>query len=260
MFSVKWLWLLLVAGFLIATQSDVLHRILQNRGLAGPHGPIQDLDGEKTSLPHLPTASSQRPYRLEEWQTKPGALITLSNRDGKQITASVGSIRDGQVALMTPEGVFKYDVAKLSAESRKVVRELDRLRNLPRPLPLPLTAVMQGLFSPPRIPCPLTVVTHPGSGHYYLKLIDQQTGNTCLTFFIRGGDSSSRMLVPAGTYELRYAVGKDWYGPERLFGEETAFYMADSDLILRDGKGDRVEIILGKADALNARRVRGWSF
>ena len=45
-------------------------------------------------------------------------------------------------------------------------------------------------------------------------------------FFIRGGDTFDTE-VPLGTYSIKYAAGRTWYGPQCLFGVETIFKKAD---------------------------------
>jgi hypothetical protein len=65
----------------------------------------------------------------------------------------------------------------------------------------------------------LTVITS-GEDAYYVKLIDPSDQRMILAFFIRPGKTAV-VPVPPGVYELRYAAGTVWYGPEHLFGDET---------------------------------------
>ena len=62
--------------------------------------------------------------------------------------------------------------------------------------------------------------------HYFIKLVDVTTGKPALICFIRSGCNAT-VDVPPGTYEIRYASGKTWYGEERLFGPETSYSKAD---------------------------------
>lgn len=71
----------------------------------------------------------------------------------------------------------------------------------------------------------LSINASSGS-HYYIKLVDVATGNPVLVCFIRAGCNAT-IDVPPGTYEIRYATGKTWYGSDRLFGPETAYSKAD---------------------------------
>jgi hypothetical protein len=71
---------------------------------------------------------------------------------------------------------------------------------------------------------PLLVKTRPGRD-YYMVLADAETGSAALAAYIKGGDFF-RVLVPPGTYHVRFAYGLGWQGAERLFGpgDETGFY------------------------------------
>jgi len=61
---------------------------------------------------------------------------------------------------------------------------------------------------------------------YYIKLINIKTDKTAMTMFIRTGESLD-ILVPLGSYELRYACGENWYGEEYLFGKNTTYFKTD---------------------------------
>lgn len=63
---------------------------------------------------------------------------------------------------------------------------------------------------------PLLVKTPPGQDHV-LTLIAVDTGEAALAAYIRGG-AFFRVLVPPGTYRLRFASGEVWQGEEALFG------------------------------------------
>lgn len=67
---------------------------------------------------------------------------------------------------------------------------------------------------------PLQVKTPPGPD-YHLTLIDTQTGSAALAAYIEGG-AFFRVLVPPGTFRLRFATGRDWQGEDVLFGEGEA--------------------------------------
>lgn len=75
---------------------------------------------------------------------------------------------------------------------------------------------------------PLKIITSPGgSNHYFVKIVDKSTNQELGSYFIRSGGVLD-IKVPLGTYEIRYATGTQWYGPDYLFGPETAYSKADS--------------------------------
>ncbi|MEP2029070.1 MAG: hypothetical protein ABJI96_10245 [Paracoccaceae bacterium] len=63
---------------------------------------------------------------------------------------------------------------------------------------------------------PLQVKTKAGQD-YFLKLIDDETRQDALAAYITGG-AFFKVLVPPGTYVLRFATGKFWEGEEGLIG------------------------------------------
>lgn len=61
---------------------------------------------------------------------------------------------------------------------------------------------------------------------FYIKLVDLRNGRPVMTAYIQSGQSI-RVNIPLGTFELRYASGREWYGQKHLFGPETAYAKAD---------------------------------
>jgi len=63
---------------------------------------------------------------------------------------------------------------------------------------------------------PLVVKSRPGAD-YVVVLVDTKTGVDALSAYIVGGEPF-RVLVPPGTFLLRFTYGTDWTGEDRLFG------------------------------------------
>lgn len=75
---------------------------------------------------------------------------------------------------------------------------------------------------------PLRIKTSPNGGyHYFVKLVSTTGHQELGSYFIRSGEILE-IEVPVGTYEIKYASGKQWYGTGYLFGPETAYSKADS--------------------------------
>lgn len=72
---------------------------------------------------------------------------------------------------------------------------------------------------------PLTIITR-GNLHNFVKIYNWQTNVVVATAFIRAGEVGS-INVPLGSYCIKFAAGKIWYGEQYLFGPETAFSSAD---------------------------------
>ena len=67
---------------------------------------------------------------------------------------------------------------------------------------------------------PLQIKT-PDGQDYFLTLIDQQTREEALAAYIVGG-AFFKVLVPPGTYVLRFSTGDVWQGEGRLFGADES--------------------------------------
>ena len=74
--------------------------------------------------------------------------------------------------------------------------------------------------------CDFTLRTNRSSGDLYVRLVGTkgyEKGRTLYTAFVRSG-TSLRVKLAEGDYELRYAMGENWYGTQYLFGPKTTFH------------------------------------
>ena len=76
---------------------------------------------------------------------------------------------------------------------------------------------------------PFTVKTSADDADYFVKLVNKETGQVDYEYYINTGDTLD-VEVALGTYTLKYASGETWYGPEHLFGPDTAYYAGGEDL------------------------------
>jgi hypothetical protein len=63
--------------------------------------------------------------------------------------------------------------------------------------------------------------------HYFVQLLDWESNQVITTALIQAGEMVE-MLVPFGTYKLRYAVGTEWYGENEMFGSEEMYEMTEA--------------------------------
>lgn len=121
--------------------------------------------------------------------------------------------------------------------------QVDANNNAPQfdqpPISLPSTGPMHNFRDRNRdlVLGPLKIITANGGPNYYVKVIPQE-GTPVFVLFIRSGESAS-VELPLGTYELRYAAGELWYGETYLFGPDTVYRRADSQLRF-EIEGDKV--------------------
>jgi len=84
---------------------------------------------------------------------------------------------------------------------------------------------------------PFQIKTSSGN-NYLVKLENFSTGSNVLDIFVRSG-VSVEVDVPLGTYIVKYASGKTWYGYDHYFGPQTVYSKADSLFNFRI-EGDKV--------------------
>ena len=63
---------------------------------------------------------------------------------------------------------------------------------------------------------PFDIQTSAGSD-YYIKLVDAKTNRDAVAIYVTGG-KDLEVLVPPGSYKMKYAYGKIWRGEQHLFG------------------------------------------
>lgn len=73
---------------------------------------------------------------------------------------------------------------------------------------------------------PFKIITPRGS-NYYAKLVDSNTARNVISMYAVGG-RTSEVVVPLGSYRLKYAYGNAWCGESLLFGEQTKYGEAQS--------------------------------
>ena len=106
---------------------------------------------------------------------------------------------------------------------------------------------------------PLEIRTRGNGTHYFVKLVDWNTESPVAAFFVRAGQTVE-VDVPLGSYRLRYATGRTWYGERYLFGPETIYSQADSRFdFVREGdqvSGYTVELFMQADGNLSTSRIR----
>ena len=175
---------------------------------------------------------------------------------------------DGQYGRRTAEAVkaFQNDngLPQDGFISEDLLKSLRKEKNLglPPPLDLPKNGWIVNYHSGDPI-APLRIITRDSYQNYFAKIEDYYTGQSILTVFVRGGESID-IEVPLGTYKLKYAVGKTWYGPDYLFGPETSYSKADEKFLFsRVGNnisGYTVELYLQRDGNLQVSNISASNF
>jgi hypothetical protein len=75
---------------------------------------------------------------------------------------------------------------------------------------------------------PLVIKSRSGTDHY-MTLHSPESGDAVLAAYVRGGEFF-RVLVPPGTFVVRFARGQTWLGEEVLFGDATGWVFLEDTL------------------------------
>jgi hypothetical protein len=128
-------------------------------------------------------------------------------------------------------------------------------------LPLPWTQELHSYTGAPAV-APLSIVTR-GADHYYVKVVDVQTNALVLTAFIRASETVE-LRVPLGLYWVKFACGREWYGERYLFGPDTTFAQADSQLRFQENgeyiEGHTLELFLQPNGNLAMKSITAEDF
>ncbi len=137
----------------------------------------------------------------------------------------------------------------------------------------PTPAQTKAVFDQPIQPLPVTgaydtshsatrnaiIVRTRGDRHTLVK-IERLDGGDVTRGFIRAGGAHTFRL-PMGTYTLKAASGKTWYGEQHYFGPDTIFTKADDTFpLVSNGEQWTVELIPQKAGNLREIRLRPDQF
>ena len=129
---------------------------------------------------------------------------------------------------------------KASASTMSTVRKALESFKKPRPN----SGLIVGAYGQ----SPFKIVTPYGAEDYYLKLVNKSSGEE-VGVYVRGGETTE-VYVANGTYELRYATGKTWYGTKLLFGFDTHVQKSSQRMTFWNGEGH----------ALTLQKVRYGNF
>jgi hypothetical protein len=68
----------------------------------------------------------------------------------------------------------------------------------------------------------LRIVPRPAQLHIVVKVENWKNGKLVCWFMIREG-KSAEIPIPPGTYRVKFAYGKRWYGEKHLFGPDASY-------------------------------------
>lgn len=134
-------------------------------------------------------------------------------------------------------------------------------RDAPSPVYRPTTGVIYSNGN--ECVAPLRISTRNSDIDYYVKLVEPGSLFPDLTLYIRGGDHIETN-VPLGKFELKYAVGKTWYGEQYLFGKQTQYSKTekifDFKIVGNQISGYTVELYLQSHGNLRTKGISMYDF
>ncbi len=84
---------------------------------------------------------------------------------------------------------------------------------------------------------PFSLVTPEGEDYYYVLFRDVETNKAVASMFVYPG-STREMKMPLGSFVMYCAQGKEWYGPEKLFGLGTKLMKSEMAMnFVQDSEG-----------------------
>ncbi|MDB4733829.1 J domain-containing protein [Planctomycetota bacterium] len=106
---------------------------------------------------------------------------------------------------------------------------------------------------------PLKVTTGPSTTHYFLKVLNVNSGRTVASGFVRANGSLEFNLA-LGEYTVRYAAGTTWYGSEHRFGPATSYAQTDRTFNIGSGRGYTIELFSRPYGNLGTDRIGAEDF
>jgi hypothetical protein len=207
------------------------------------------------SLRTTPNWNSQADANFRFNQAAQPRLSLLRSRLGSRQTAKHAQTptNPAVVLLTVVGGLVLFGVLLSQCDSTTKPKQAFK-HEVPIPTPTPTPATPTPTPVPTPTPFAEPVVPFPQSGtiriagnaegvapfeilspkgeNYYIKMVDAITGENKVVIFVRGGQPTE-VMVPVGTYEIRYASGTTWYGESYLFGPDTAYTKTDEDFDFR---------------------------
>jgi hypothetical protein len=143
----------------------------------------------------------------------------------------------------------------------QLVRRYKFDRYKPLPKLLPETKILKS--ASPAAAASLRIRTPPGKHHYLVKLVDFEDRREAAVGFVRSGTTLVARL-PLGAYELRYASGETWFGPECLFGPSAQYGRLHRPILLteaeRTAADSTIELPSGASERQAAERISEFDF
>jgi hypothetical protein len=234
---------------LTTVQNDRTMQLLLQKLQQMPRGgPKQEFTKQTMQLSFIPDADQAANEQIVEGADRYDDAFPTGSTSGNDKTLiaglvvfAIGLVIFGIYTANKPPESFSTPIHKypVAVEKKQPQPDYNRPPRQTQPLPTQRTQPAPPRFNKPLVPLPpngfaewytnasrptkLTIKTSSRNNHHYIKLVGVSTAQPILTIFVRSGQTAE-IPVPFGTYQFRYATGKNWYGKEILFGPDTEYY------------------------------------
>lgn len=131
--------------------------------------------------------------------------------------------------------------------------------NAPPEEPLPESG--HGVFSFDRsiADSMLRIQPRQEQGHVVVKVEDAASARFICWMFIRNGEHAETR-IPAGSYRLKLAFGKQWYGETNLFGPRASYSAIENEIDVTAQRGCTIDLHRSPDGKLRETSLRPESF
>lgn len=158
----------------------------------------------------------------------PAPTMPADTQDSRKPTSKLkpALIGGGVLALLAAAVAIGWPRSPAPAPAAPAAQSVAQAPTPALPLPESGQGVLYAPWAPNAIVDPFVVeappvgTRHPDR-HYFVTASDWNTGSPVLSIFVRAGESG-RTVLPKGSYRITIAEGTQWYGPQKLFGPQTA--------------------------------------
>ena len=166
------------------------------------------------------------------------------------------------LGLVTFVGYCKltYTPAKPLPRAEAIVTEPRRpVWNPPPEQSLPDNGHGVFTFDPSAADSRLRIVPRGEQGHVVVKVEGVADARFVCWIFIRQGESAETP-IPSGTYRLKLACGKTWYGEEHLFGPGASYSAITTQITIPTRTASTIDLHPSTEGTLKERTLRPQDF
>lgn len=242
--------ILVVAGFFVSIAAVQLQDDAQSGGVSSPQW-----QNKESGLDPKPRGNLETRHPREE-STVNIPHPVVGSAGGKSVSAQLS--RESRIREFAAMRCFNLGLSdsEMEALTQMLLQSIPYFR--------PETGLLSKSFSGQGF-APLEVVAGLGAD-YYIKVVDTRTKSVVASIYLRGGQQF-KVLLPTGSYELRYASGTRWFGASFDFGgpdHGASYARANEVFVLRQTargyEGYTVELISRVGGNLSTDRIPAQDF